>query len=449
MPLNRLSLLAARRTPAVGMNNRRHRVYDHRIKEQIVRSRNPNLFPELRIPPSTARSWIQRGLGEVVSLHPDNACEDVLRDRIAILEGRVRILSTLLRLKTLLLHISGCQLEWHRLPDSRAKVTLLHAADRARRVLPLSSVLRVLHLSPSRYHAWFRAEQGCDLEDQPSCPRSMPHRLTAEEVGTMKEMVTSTDYRHMSIRALGLHAQRIGKVFAHPATWAKLIRQRNWLRPRRRVYPAKPKIGVRADRPNVAWHVDCTILKLLDGSKAYVHAVIDNFSRCILAWTVDDRINPGSTCRILVAAARHLGATVAETDVFMDGGGENVNSEVDGLFDVKPLRRILAQVDVSYSNSLIEAWWRSLRHQWLYLNSLDTLATVRRLVGWYVREHNEVLPHAAFDGQTPDEIYFGRGEGVPDRLARRCHEARQKRLERNRQATCSRCPRTGQEELAA
>ena len=93
----------------------------------------------------------------------------------------------------------------------------------------------------------------------------------------MKGMVTSADCRHMSIRALALHAQRIGKVFAHPATWAKLIRERKWLRLGLRVYPAKPKIGMRADRPNAAWHVDCTILKLLDGSKAYVHAVIDNF----------------------------------------------------------------------------------------------------------------------------------------------------------------------------
>jgi transposase InsO family protein len=265
----------------------------------------------------------------------------------------------------------------------------------------------------------------------------------------MKEMVTSSDYCHMSIRALALHAQRIGKVFAHPATWAKLIRERRWLRPRLRVYPAKPKIGVRADRPNAAWHVDCTILKLLDGSKAYVHAVIDNFSRRILAWTVDDRINPASTCRILLAAAKNLVPGPKETDVFMDGGSENANDEVDGVFDVKPLRRILAQVDVSYSNSLIEAWWRSLRHQWLSLNSLDTLATVRRLVGWYVREHNEVLPHAAFDGQTPDEVYVGRGADVPERLKREGQKARQRRLEKNRQAVCCRCAPTGGEELAA
>ena len=128
--------------------------------------------------------------------------------------------------------------------------------------------------------------------------------------------------------------------------------------------------------------------------------------------------------------------------VFMDGGGENVNSEVDRLFDVEPLRRILAQVDVSYSNSLIEAWWRSLRHQWLYLNSLDTLVTVERLVGWCVCQHDEVLQHATFDGQTPDEIYFGRGADVPERLTWQRQEAQQSRLERiaRRSAVAVRAP---------
>jgi hypothetical protein len=335
------------------------------------------------------------------------------------------------------------------LPDSDAKRAVLHAVERGRRVLPVAAIIRVLGLSAARYHAWLRAERGCDLTDQPSCPRSTPHRLTPEEVRTIQAFVTGQDCRHMSVRALALHAQRIGKVFAHPATWAKLIRERQWRRPRRRVYPAKPTVGVRADRPNAAWHVDCTILKLLDGSKAYVHAVIDNFSRRILAWTVEAKLSPTSTCRILVAAARTMDVNRAATDVFMDGGSENVNGTVDRVVDLGPFRRVLAQIDVSYSNSLIEAWWRSLRHQWLYLNALDSLATVRTLVGWYVHEHNAVLPHAAFQGQTPDEMYFGRGAHIPDQLTRRRLKARQQRLERNREAACSRCPRTGQEGLAA
>ena len=59
---------------------------------------------------------------------------------------------------------------------------------------------------------------------------------------------------------------------------------------------------------------------------------------------------------------------------------------------------------MSFSNSMIEAFWRSLRHGWLYLHNLDDMATLRRLIEFYVRAHNETMPHAAFNGQTPDEI---------------------------------------------
>ena len=81
-------MVPTRRASAVVVTAARHpRIYDHRIKEQILRSRNPNLLPELHIPASTATSWIQRGLGEVVSLHADGAGEDVLREQIATIES--------------------------------------------------------------------------------------------------------------------------------------------------------------------------------------------------------------------------------------------------------------------------------------------------------------------------------------------------------------------------
>jgi hypothetical protein len=84
----------------------------------------------------------------------------------------------------------------------------------------------------------------------------------------VKEMVESDDHRHLSLRGLALHAQRIGRVVASPSTWSRLVREGGWRRPRRRVYPAKPKVGIRAHAPNELWHIDVTIIRLLDGSKA-------------------------------------------------------------------------------------------------------------------------------------------------------------------------------------
>ena len=127
----------------------------------------------------------------------------------------------------------------------------------------------------------------------------------------------------MSVRGLALRAQRMGTLFASPATWGRLIRERGWLRPRARIHPATPKEGIRATSPNEYWHIDVTVIRLLDGTRVYLHAVIDNFSRRILAW-----------------------------------------------------------------------------NGWLFANTLDTFAAVERLVVFYVDQHNTVMTHSAFRGQT-------------------------------------------------
>jgi hypothetical protein len=62
---------------------------------------------------------------------------------------------------------------------------------------------------------------------------------------------------------------------------------------------------------------------------------------------------------------------------------------------------------------MIGAFWRLPKHQWLYFNSLDSLARLRTLVAFHVEQHNTQMPHAAFWGQTPDEMYFGTAANLP------------------------------------
>jgi transposase InsO family protein len=378
-------------------------------------------------------------VGEVVVVEPGIKVENHHLDRIAKLEHRVSMLTAVLRLVLALLRVSGFGLDVNRIPNAGGKQRLLSAVERARKVMPLTAALRVLGLSAGRYHDWVERQQGCALDDRLSCPRSKPQILTYQEVGTIGDMVQSKEYRHMTIRGLALHAQRVGKVFAHPATWAKLIRERGWGRPRMRLYPTKPKVGLRATAPNEAWHIDATIIKLLDGTKAYLHAVIDNYSRKILAWTVAETLNPMNTCYVLQHAAACLSAPA--TKVYMDSGVENLNKDVDKLLEVGTLERVVAQIDVTFSNSLIESWWRSLKHGWLYMNHLDNVITLRKLIDFYVAEHNQRMPHSAFEGQTPDEMYLGRGATIPDELALKQRKAQTLRVERNRSIACSDCSR--------
>lgn len=138
--------------------------------------------------------------------------------------------------------------------------------------------------------------------------------------------------------------------------------------------PCQAKDRNPSQRPRRALHLDVTILRLVDGTRAYLHAAIDNYSRRILSWSLEDRLGSGGTCRLLRDAACQLRSGSRRTAVVTDAGCENVNSDVDGLLEDEGLRRTLAQVDVTFSNSMIEAFWRSLKH------SLESVESLRRLV---------------------------------------------------------------------
>ncbi len=98
------------------------------------------------------------------------------------------------------------------------------------------------------------------------------------------------------------------------------------------------------------------------------------------------------------------------------GSHLQANDSLKELVSDDTIQRILVQVDIVESNSMIEAWWRQLKHQWLYLNELDSASSVRKLIDFYVEQHNSVVPLFAFQGQTPDEMVFGTGVRVPANL---------------------------------
>ena len=415
---------------------RTQKKYDHRLKDLVRSTKDITCAVRRGVPRSTARGWLRAPATEVISIDVVQLDVIGLQKKILQLEARLRKLNALLRVVIAVLKLSGYSLNHERVPDGKQKRHLLRAIDQSRPTLPLRSVLRVIRLSQSRYHAWTRKEQ-CELNDSPSCPQNMPHQLTPDEVATIEDFVTCDDYRHVPTGTLAILAQRMGKVFASASTWCRLVRNHKWRRGRQRVHPSKPKVGIRATKSNEIWHIDTSIVRLLDGSKAYLHAVIDNYSRRILSWKVSSTFNPVATAEILLTASK--GMVDCKPMLLADGGVENFNGAVNELVESGLLNRVLAQTEITFSNSMIESWWRVLKHQWLFLNTLDSVRTVETLVAFYVQEHNSRLPHSAFRGQTPDEMYFGRGGDIPDKLEASRKKARQERIETNRKRTCRVC----------
>src|SRR5687768_2018183 len=72
--------------------------YEQRIREQVVLSGNPHLFPELNIPARAAETWIRRGLPKGVRLDDTLASAKLSCARASPSEKRVAVLTAVLRL---------------------------------------------------------------------------------------------------------------------------------------------------------------------------------------------------------------------------------------------------------------------------------------------------------------------------------------------------------------
>jgi putative transposase len=114
------------------------------------------------------------------------------------------------------------------------------------------------------------------------------------------------------------------------------------------------------------------VIRLLDGTRASLHAVIDHCSRRVLAWGGADTVGPVTSVAVRLEASRGATRSTSAPVVVADAGVEHVTAQVDDLVDTGVLRRLLAFTELTFSNSMIEAWWRSLKHPWLFLHSLES-----------------------------------------------------------------------------
>jgi hypothetical protein len=108
---------------------------------------------------STARGWLGGAPTAVVCLDVADLSEPELRQEVLKLRRRVQKLTALLRLVLAVFRTSGFRLTEERLPEGRDKIRILRAVDRARAFVPLRALLRFLHVSPSRLHAWRRRQR--------------------------------------------------------------------------------------------------------------------------------------------------------------------------------------------------------------------------------------------------------------------------------------------------
>lgn len=150
-----------------------------------------------------------------------------------------------------------------------------------------------------------------------------------------------------------------------------------------------------------------TIFKTKDNVKHYIHFLIDHFSKYIIGYKVCKSPSAGTIKELLRTAYEMY--KPEKLQFLTDGGGENVNTLVSNFINSPdvPIEHIIAQKDVVFSNSMVEALNKVMKHQFLFPKEITNGIRLRSILDESVPIYNQIRPQMSLNGNTPEESFHG------------------------------------------
>jgi putative transposase len=169
--------------------------------------------------------------------------------------------------------------------------------------------------------------------------------------------------------------------------------------PGHRIYPYLLH-ELKIDRPNQVWSSDITYIRLRQGF-IYLVAVMDWFSRYVLAWEVSVSMET-SFC----LAALDWALQFARPDIFnTDQGSQFTSDEFTGRLETHGIGISMDGRGRVTDNIFIERLWRTVKYEEVYLKDyMDVREAVSNLKSYFAF-YNQERPHQALGYQTPAAVY--------------------------------------------
>ena len=393
---------------------------------------------ENQIPSSTLCNWKNRDTSllfglDLLSNYDDNL--QMIRDFLSkaallkaakalyyIYSAYVKIFETI-KNKKKLLHGSGKM--------------VIKTIDMVKNTIGQNKALRAFGITYQQYYAW-KKKTACKISPGNLCRKVYHNQLTVKEADIIKEYLAEPQYRHWNVNPVFYQILRDKAAFFSRTTFYKYINKLNLQRSK----PEKKKysIGIRSDTPKRILHMDVTIYRPLDHTRVYLYFLVDNFSRFILNWKASLEYSAKITFQNISEAYNkyNLDKIGPYIELICDGGSEN-----KGMVDVftnshdRNIRKLVAQCDILFSNSMVEAVNKRMKYDFLFRTRLLNIEQTIQYLTWAVEQYNN-KPHSALYGLTPLEVFNG---ALPDKdmFKAAIRHAVQKRKEINMNQQCLNC----------
>jgi putative transposase len=170
-----------------------------------------------------------------------------------------------------------------------------------------------------------------------------------------------------------------------------------------KIYPYLLR-NVEIERPDQVWSIDITYVPLRHGF-LYLTAVLDWFSRYVLAWRLSNTLE-GSFCEEVLEEALSRG----RPEIFnSDQGSQFTAKSFTSRLESRAIAISMDGRGRALDNVFVERLWRTVKYEEVYLKDYadgrEAESSLRRYFCFYCRER----VHQALGYRTPEEVYRRRG----------------------------------------
>lgn len=257
------------------------------------------------------------------------------------------------------------------------------------------------------------------VEKRSTRPRSSPTATDPVIVARIVDLRASLASQGLDAgpHTLRVHLEREGLPAPSVTTIWRVLTREGLVVPEPRKRPRSSYIRFAADLPNECWQADFTHTRLADGSDTEVLLFLDDHSRFLLSATAHRRVT-GAIVHTVFTATMNRHGTPAST--LTDNGFVFTTRHRFGpnAFEIELLARGITQKNghpnhpqtqgkVERLNQTLKAWLRRRE-------APTTLTELQAHLDEFADYYNQVRPHRALGGATPEHAYNARAKAGPD-----------------------------------
>lgn len=264
------------------------------------------------------------------------------------------------------------------------------------------------------FHEELSVRAQCDLFGvQRSSVYYVPVMLNAETLSVMKlidRVYTDSPFYGIrkithELRSMGMlvNHKRIGRLMNLMGIQAIVPKPNLSVScPENKVFPYLLRNLVIAS-PNHVWSTDITYIPMRSGFM-YCVAVIDWYSRYVLAWDISNTQDASFCVRVLDSALQ-----IARPEIFNTDQGSQFTSDIFiNCLSESNIRISMDGRGRAIDNVFIERLWRSLKYEDIYIHDYEDPRSLREGMNKYFNFYNHKRPHQSLGYATPAHTYLGR-----------------------------------------